>query len=473
MIRNGPRTRLISAPGPAKDLDELLADEREEPGASWPRRMRGLASGGRRSVGRPRPSGGRRSAPHPGARSRWSRATSAAKTSSKTGADLAARRRPRRRRSLMASTTSGVAVAASSTVSAGRAGRPGGRGGRPGRSASAMPSKRAAVSISIDVAAERLAAELVGRRQGDEPAAGDERDLVARLGLVDVLGRDEQRPALVAQPMELVPDSASQERVDARRRLVEEQQRRIVHERAGELEPALHAARQPARATAADVPQVDQLEDLAGPPPARAPEHPEQRGDEVDVLADGQVRVQGERLRHVADPLAGLAAEAARAPRPGPDLAARRAQGAGHHPDGRRLARAGRADDPEDGARRHGQRDAVDRELIRELDGRVVDHDGGVGGRTASRRRHWRPAPMAMPPDRSAFVAGLGSSRLGLHNGRRTGSRPDHPARRALARDRVGRSPLSQSHRSLQRDWHSAARSIRAGCERPGRTLRR
>ena len=216
---------------------------------------------------------------------------------------------------------------------------------------------------------------------------GDERHLVARLGLVEVLGRDEQRPALVAQPMELVPDPAAQERVDARRRLVEEEQRRIVDERAGQLESPLHPARQPAGATTAHVPQVDELEDLAGPPPARAPQHPEQRGDEVDVLADGQVRVQGERLRHVADPLAGLASKAARFLAKDRHRAARRRQGAGQQPDGRRLARAGRADDPEDDARRHGQRDAVDRELIRELDARVVDHDRGVADAGAALAR--------------------------------------------------------------------------------------
>ena len=61
------------------------------------------------------------------------------------------------------------------------------------------------------------------------------------------------------------------------RRLVEEEQRRIVDERAGQLEAPLHPARQPAGPTAADVPQVDELEDLAGAPPARAPQHPEQR----------------------------------------------------------------------------------------------------------------------------------------------------------------------------------------------------
>ena len=41
-------------------------------------------------------------------------------------------------------------------------------------------------------------------------------------------------------------------------------------------------------------------------------QHPEQPRDEVDVLADREVRVKGEGLGHVADPLARLASEMAR-----------------------------------------------------------------------------------------------------------------------------------------------------------------
>ena len=252
-------------------------------------------------------------------------------------------------RSSIASTASGVAVPASSTVSV-RCRGPSWRTWRTnGRSARAMPSTRRRGLDLDDVAARRLAAQLGRCREGDEPAARDERDLVARLGLVEVLGRDQQRPALVAQAMELIPDPAAQERIDARRRLVEEQQRRIVDERAGQLEPSLHPARQPAGAPAADVPQVDQLEDLAGPPPARAPQHPEQRRDEIDVLADRQVRVQGERLGHVADPLARLASERGAVPRRGPVTVPLVGVSAPvSSADGRRLARAGWADDPED-----------------------------------------------------------------------------------------------------------------------------
>ena len=98
----------------------------------------------------------------------------------------------------------------------------------------------------------------------------------------------------------------------------------LVDEGAGELETALHPAGQLARPAAAGVPQVDELEHLADPAPAAPQQHPEQARDEVDVLAGGEVRVQREQLGHVADPLAGPAAEAARVLAEDPDLARRR-----------------------------------------------------------------------------------------------------------------------------------------------------
>ena len=145
-----------------------------------------------------------------------------------------------------------------------------------------------------DVPADRLPPEVVGIGERDEPAVGDQCDAVARLRLAHVLGRDQEGSSGVAEPMELIPDPRSKERVDPGRRLVEEEQRRVVDECTGELEAALHPARQRAGAPTADLPEVDELEDLARAAPATRPEHAEQRGDEVDVLPRRQVRVEGE-----------------------------------------------------------------------------------------------------------------------------------------------------------------------------------
>src|SRR5205823_3931998 len=101
----------------------------------------------------------------------------------------------------------------------------------------------------------------------------------------------------------LLPDTASEQWIDARRRLVQDQQLRLMDKRAGELEPALHAPRELCRPTVAGLPQVHQLERLPGAPATPAREHSEQAREEIDVLRSRQLWVQRELLRHQADAL--------------------------------------------------------------------------------------------------------------------------------------------------------------------------
>ena len=94
-----------------------------------------------------------------------------------------------------------------------------------------------------------------------------------------------------------------------------------------------------------------------------------------------------ERLRHVADPLARLPAERLGSSPRTVTVPGRRHEGAGQQPDRRRLARARRADQPEDGAGRDDQRDVVDRELVGEPHADAIDsHGGGRAGRVGRRR---------------------------------------------------------------------------------------
>jgi hypothetical protein len=78
------------------------------------------------------------------------------------------------------------------------------------------------------------------------------------------------------QPVQLIPDARSKKGVDPRGGLVEEQQRGVVDERAGQLQPPLHPARQLSCTPATDRPEIEQLEDLSRPPAARSEQHPEQ-----------------------------------------------------------------------------------------------------------------------------------------------------------------------------------------------------
>src|SRR5947208_1611183 len=138
--------------------------------------------------------------------------------------------------------------------------------------------------------------------------------------------------------MQLLPDLRPEERVDPGRRLVEEQEGRFVDESAGELESSLHPTRQARGAAAAGGPQVDRLQRFADAPATPRPEQPEQARDEADVLACGQVGVEREELRHIADALARAAAELAWVLAQDLNCSARRRERAGQQPDQRRLA---------------------------------------------------------------------------------------------------------------------------------------
>ena len=65
---------------------------------------------------------------------------------------------------------------------------------------------------------------------------------VAALGFVHVVRRDEHGRALGGDAVDLLPEVAPAHRIDARGRLVEEQQRRLVDRRAGERDALLPAA---------------------------------------------------------------------------------------------------------------------------------------------------------------------------------------------------------------------------------------
>ena len=83
------------------------------------------------------------------------------------------------------------------------------------------------------------------RRAGDQELGQVEvADLAAALGLVHVVRGDEQRDALGRELEQQIPQLAARDRIDARGRLVEEDDARLVHQRRAEREPLLPAAGQ-------------------------------------------------------------------------------------------------------------------------------------------------------------------------------------------------------------------------------------
>ncbi len=234
------------------------------------------------------------------------------------------------------------------------------------------------------LAAEREVAQRLRRVERDQPPLGDQGDHVALLGLGHVLGGDQERAAGLAQPVELAPDALADERVDAGGRLVEEHQLGVVDERAGELQPAAHAARQVAGPS---LPGVGELQPVEQRPDARPPleqEQPVQARDEVQVLADGQVVVQRDVLGHEADPGAGLGGKPGGVGAEHLGLAAGRAEGAREQPDRRRLAGAAGADDADDRPARDREVDARQRDDV--VEGAAGAAQGGDGRGDLGRR---------------------------------------------------------------------------------------
>src|SRR6266568_7471168 len=89
-----------------------------------------------------------------------------------------------------------------------------------------------------------LRGHLGGRTQRDEMSLAHEREPAAALRLVHVVRCDQHRRALGRQGLDGVPKAAAGRRIHPRRRLVEEEHRRLVQHGARERHPLLPSARQ-------------------------------------------------------------------------------------------------------------------------------------------------------------------------------------------------------------------------------------
>ena len=150
-------------------------------------------------------------------------------------------------------------------------------------------------------------------------------------------------------------------RVEPGGRLVEEQHARPVDEPERDVEPAPHPARVGLDDAVGRVGDPDELQQLVGARVQAAAAHPLDAALEHQVLAAGAVLVDARVLRHVADRAAHgvrLAADVVARDRGGALVGVRERH---EHADGRRLARAVRAEQPEDLAFADVERDAVER----------------------------------------------------------------------------------------------------------------
>ena len=233
------------------------------------------------------------------------------------------------------------------------------------RHAGERPRRGARSAPGDDEGAEpRLLDDLLGGAARDDGAVGDVDDAVAALGLVHVVGGDEHGQPVLGEAVDLVPELAPRLRIDAGGRLVEEQQPRLVHDAGGEREPLLPAAGERAGELVLAARQAEAVERLVdGLAEVRQRIEPR---DELEVLADRQILVEGEALRHVAD-LAldrlGLALDVVAEAGP---LAGGRPEQAADQADRRRLAGAVRPEEADDLARRDLEVDIVHDGLVAE-----------------------------------------------------------------------------------------------------------
>src|SRR6266581_2866210 len=136
------------------------------------------------------------------------------------------------------------------------------------RSVTAQTASSSFRQLHEDLPQPDLALELPGRSPGEDPTALDERDLVAELvRLAHVVGRQHDGDALLAaEPGDVRADPHRDVGVEAERRLVEEQELGIVHERLGEGHPLLQPGRQIAVRNPAVWPELAELDQSVDPP---------------------------------------------------------------------------------------------------------------------------------------------------------------------------------------------------------------
>ena len=98
-----------------------------------------------------------------------------------------------------------------------------------------------------------------------------------------------------------LPHRRARDRIEARRRLVEEEHARLVHEAARDLHAPAHAAREILDLLVLPLQELDRLEQLGNQLRCASPRHAVQLRVDQQVLLDAQLEVARHRLRDDAD----------------------------------------------------------------------------------------------------------------------------------------------------------------------------
>ena len=120
---------------------------------------------------------------------------------------------------------------------------------RPASRAAGAPPYRGRAPVAVERHQPAAPRHLIRRALHHDPAVGQIDDAPAALRLVHVMGRHQDRQAVRRHVVDQVPELAARLGVDAGRRLVEQQQLRLVQDAGGQRQPLLPAARQLRRPT--------------------------------------------------------------------------------------------------------------------------------------------------------------------------------------------------------------------------------
>ena len=139
-----------------------------------------------------------------------------------------------------------------------------------------------------------------GRRvEGEDPAVvHDGYPLAELVGLLHVVGGEQDGLAFAVQLTEQVPQGEPALRIEARCRLVEEKHRGAVEDGPRHHEPLRHPPGQCVHRRLGPLGQLELVKQLIGGLPRCLRPHAEQAAVEVEVLPDGELAIEGVLLRN-------------------------------------------------------------------------------------------------------------------------------------------------------------------------------
>ena len=220
--------------------------------------------------------------------------------------------------------------------------------------------------------------ERVRHAQGDQLAAINQRQAMAVFRFVHVVRGDQNGMAGFGKLIDQVPEAAARDGIDARSGLVQKQDARGMHDGAAQRQALLPAAGQQLGDGGAAVGEARHAQHVLLAFRAHVFGDAVNPAEEVDVLFHGEIVVERELLRHVADVLADLFGilgdvEAGH----GAPAGGGRQQPAEHADDGGFAGAVG-TQETEDLALVHLEGDVIDGHEIAEGLDQVADFEGGA-----------------------------------------------------------------------------------------------